>query len=701
MGDVPSKLYIGKTLLLLSTMSKKLIQIFAIVFTIALFSPIISVIGATETAGTHGGTLECNTNLQLIPQAGEVGGGNIRWRLTGATARDLRRALIMSVGDGEGHLTEEQLNKYLQTNQMLESYVQRGTTLDGYRESHAYTRYGFTPQRDIDPDDQINYHGLKITRSSLTTNNVHDDTVGLVGSTAQDTSSLEIKFTISFHEAPGVQEYNLNMADHRVMTALFDSIIIPAEEVLIENAGSGFETEFELEHGNLLVKDGDVQARLIRFDSGGNHTVLTPPEDYNYVVSEDGSVELLDGFEFEEGDELRIFYGYGVEWTGNSKLSHWTYFVGTHSYYEPVYEDGTLYVIRTPAGQLLHYSADYEGYDEPRASIRWKQFNVLENPQILFVIVALASYFTVKVPKTEFKKYRDVYHPSKKAKAEKDTFTHIFARVLSLVILIIYFVPSLGPIFISGLYLVIIAAAFVVSSIVISKVFYKHKSNQIPLEDTKPPVKKKIPTTPADRKVKKPSNVKKHKCNSCREIFTIPINKNLLTVKCPACKKSQRELKEGYNYLFLEDKGDKVFSILSEFVKDGQPGMVVTTKIPSKIREKFSLQGLDIKWLSDHASNEHDVLDPTRLEFDLVRAISNFSRENERGIILLDGLEYLIVENGFERVSKLLKKTTDTCSFNATTYLIHLNPSSMSKAELSITKKEFDHVEDLRTKKKF
>ncbi|GEM_PF-2933865 len=676
-------------------MLRKAKQIIAILITVALFSPLITALGGTETADDQGGELVCNTNLQLIPQAGEVGGGNVRWRIRGEAARDLRRALIHSVGDGEGELREEHLQKYLQTSRMLESYLQRGPTLSSYRDSHAYTFQAadFTPQRDIEPDDYIDYHGVEIRRSSLTSSSILDDTVGLVGSTADDTSSIEIKFTISFHETPGTDEFELNLADHRVMTAIFDSIIIPRYDVLIaRNATIPDTMEFQLEHSNLLVNDGEVQARAVIFHPDGNRTVMHP--DDNIVITSDGSVDAS-GVALEEGDELIVYYGHGVEWTGRSKLSHWTYVVGTHSYYQPDYDDGTLYVIRTPAGNLLHYSVEYDGYDEPNATIMWKQFNIIENPQLLFVIAAVSAYFTVKFPKNQFKKYRDIYHPSKRSRAEKHGLTHISARIMSILILVFYFIPAMGPLFIGGLYLIIISAGLLVASIFISKFFYSRKAEDIPEEYIKPPKKKSRITPVKTVKRKKPS-VKKHTCKFCEETFTIPLEKNLVVVKCPSCGQRQRKLKEGYNYLILEDKGNHVFSIFTDFLEEGLPGLIVTTKIPNKVREKFNLTDVEIQWLTDHDSSEHDVLDPTRLEFDLTRSIANFANDFERGVLLLDGLEYLIVENGFENVSKFLKKSTDTCSVNSTTYLVHLDPSSLSEAELSIISKEFDHVEDLR-----
>ncbi|MFO8109564.1 MAG: DUF835 domain-containing protein [Thermoplasmata archaeon] len=653
-------------------------QIMVIIFVIALFSPLLGMIGHSETAGADGGTLQCNTNLFLIPQSGEVGGGNVHWRVTGETASDLRRALINSVGDGEGELTEEHLNEYLQTNRMLESYLQRGGTLENYRKTSLHPEYEFKPQRDIDPEDYIDYHGVKITRSSLTTDDIFDSTVGLFGSTADDTSTIEIKFATSFNERPGTQEYELNMADHRVTTAIFDSIIIPVEEVLVDENATEMPEEFQLEHENLLVKDGEVQAVFVILDSEGDLKEIRDPQG---DISEGGFVdtEIID---WSPGDTVKVLYAYGLEWAGTSELSHWTFIVGTHSYYSPDIDGGTIYLIRTPAGNILRYSVEYQGYDEPTATIKWKQFNMLENPQILFVIAMVASYLTVKIPMWEFKKYRNVFHPSRRSRAKKDKLTHLSARIMSVMIIVFYLFPSLGPLYIGGIYLILIGVGLIATSGLIAKWFYKKETKQIPKEYIKPPKRK--------------TKVKKQRCTSCDNIFTIPKNKNLFMVTCPSCGEKQRKLKEGYNYLFLEKEGDQVFSIFKDAVEQGSPGLIVTTKIPSKIREKFSLEEVDIKWLSDHGSSQHDVLDPTRLEFDILRSVSNFSKENEQGVILLDGLEYLIVENKFEKVSKFLKKTTDVCSLNATKYMVHLNPTSISKAELSILKKEFDHTEDLR-----
>ncbi len=669
-------------------MKSIIIKSMVVVLLLSLFVPIVGTIAEGETAGTDGGELRCNTNVQLIPQADAVGGGNVDWRLEGEAARDLRRAILLSQGKNESDtLTTQDLEDYLLTSRMLESYLQRGQTLRSFRDSHAYSRYGFTPMRDIDPDEYIVYYGMKIERSSLNTNSMTDDTSGLIGTTGDDTSRITIQFTLGLHESPGSHEYDIRLADHRILSAVFDAIIIPNEELLIDEAGTDFETEFELEKSNLLVKDGDVQARLIRFDPVGDYTLLDPQEN-NYVISEDGSVELLDDFELEEGDSLRVFYGYNFEWQGRSLLTHWSYIVGTNSFYSPSNSEGNLYNFRTPAGEVIYYSVEFDGTDAPEGSIKWREFNIFENPQILFVIAVVLAYFSAGFPKKSFKKYRKALPKSLRADAEKIGWTHLLCRIFSISILVLYLVPILGPLFIRGEIFILSSIGLTVLSAIISKSMYGLKA------EDKQDIPKK-PKKSMEKKKKKPSNVKRAVCKSCEEEFTIPKERNPLGINCPSCGEALRKLREGYNYILLAEDVDEVFSIFSAMVETDIPYLIITTKIPSKIREKYGLDLDNIMWLSDQESDEYKLLDPNRLEFEITRVITNFSQKKERGVIFLDGLEYLIVENGFERVSKFIKKTADICSINVITYVTYVNPNSISEEKLSVLKSTFDHAEDL------
>lgn len=703
------------------TMRKIVMRIFSVVFIIMLFSPLITVFSRADTAGSQGGVLKCSTNHQLIPQSGDVGGGNIHWRLKGEAARQFREALIESVGNdtlypsianGDDTLDVEELGLYVRAANILESYLQRGGELNNFRTGKSsYTYLNFTPKRDIESTESIRYYGVRVTRSSLNTDSISDDTSGLIGTTSQDTSSIHIHYKISFHSGPGSVEYDIELADERVMTALWHSLIMPVKRRLTTHASSAdidrLNDGIQLRHQDILVRDGEAQGIVLK------NGVPMQEDHYSYDQS-NNRVRVTENI--STGDNVTALYAYGYRWEGSSELSHWSYVVGTNSFYQPDYDDGSLYIIRTPAGEALYYDVQFQGENSPETNIKWNDFKILENPQLLFVLIIVFAYLISKFPKIYFKDYRDTYPVAYQTRAEKSRGVHLLSTVGIILMFLFYFLPTIGPLFIRGIYLIVLGAGLSVISAVLAKTVYTRKKDQIPdsiLEaDTQTREKTTNQRSPTSRTrtvkrtVKKPKkkkkkgkkkNTKRIYCDWCGEFFSIHKDRNLLSVKCPECDERQKMLREGYNYLIFDEEGGKqAYSLMKEFLKEGQSGLIITSKFPSKVREKHRVRNADIKWLSDHSSDKYDVLDPKRIDFDVTRGITKYSNENERAVIFLDGLEYLIVENSFENVSKFIKKTTDTCSLNATTYLVYVNPESLSKAELSILKNEFDHTEDLR-----
>ncbi len=684
-------------------------KIFAIGFVLLLFSPLLMVNSDGETVGNQGGVLRYSSDYQLIPQSGDVGGGNLHWRLEGEAAREFRRALLQSVGNdtlypdranGDDTLDLEELMIYLKSAGILESYVQRGGELSSFRTSqHSYKYLNFTPQRDIEPNDYVKYYGVRITRSSLNTGSIADDTSGLLGTTSDDLTSLHIHFKISFHSGPGAEEYDLDMADTLLMGALWESLIMPVRidyNNITNDQIDDLEDGLALKHDGILVKDGEPQGVVANNDN------ILPSDDFRFDAT-DNTVDISNNV-ISEGDNVTIVYAYGYDWEGNSEFSHWSYIVGINSFYSPDYDDGTLYIIRTPAGEILRYEAAMDGTDGPRARILWDEFNFLENPQVLFVLVVVFAYLTSMFPKKYYYDYRDTYPVKHQNRAEKSKGVHILGTLMVIALFVLYFIPTIGNFFVRGIILIILGILASVLSFVLAKYIYSRKKSQISDDILNPPVASTVTSQPTKKRTVKKKKKKKKKspdskkiyCDWCGEFFTIHKERNLMTVVCPVCNRRQRMLKEGYNYLLLDSEGKHSYSILTDFIKEGLSALVVTTKIPSKVEEKYGVRRAKIMWLSDHTSSEYKVLDPKRIEFEVTRALVNFAKNTDRGVIFIDGLEYLIVENGFEKISKFIKKTTDICSINAVTYIIYVNPNSLSMSELSIMKKEFDHTEDVR-----
>ncbi|MGM0510350.1 MAG: DUF835 domain-containing protein [Thermoplasmatota archaeon] len=705
-------------------LTKSFIKVFTVAFFIMILSPFTTVFVGGDDVGETG-SVECNTNHQLIPISGDVGGGNVHWKLKGDAARQFRKALIDSVGNdtlypdtanGDEILDQAELQLYLDQVGMLESYLQRGGELSSYRNGGKSYKYQhaegvFRPRREIDPTERIDYYGVSITRSSLDTDSLSDDTSGLLGSRPDDSSDIDIHYTIAFESGPGSKEYELNLADHRVPTVLWDCFIIPVQRTIIDNATSSqisstIDSDIQLRHSDILVSEGEVQGIVLK------NNVPMDENNYSFDVDE-STLNINSGI--DEGDNITVVYAYGLNWQGETKQTHWSYIVGLNSFYGPDHDEGSLYVVRTPAGEVLYYSTEYQDKDTPQATILWDNLQIFENPQILFVFVVIASYFISLFPKKHFREYRDEYPIRYQSRAEKNRMVHLLKGVFVVALFLLYFFPAFGGFFMKGIYLMLLGGGMLFVEYILSKMIYDKKKSQIPDSIKNAPEKKRRKPRTKNRtktitrvKTRRPAatsttttrkksndNVKRVYCDTCGEFFTVHKKRNLLTVKCPKCDSRMRMLREGYNYLLLEDEGNETYSVFSKFVEEGAKGMVITTNLPEKVEEKYGIRNSKIMWISDHSSERYSVLNPQRLDFEITRAIKNFADENERAVILLDGLEYLVVENGFEKVSKFIKKATDMVSVNASTLLVHVNPNSFAKSELSILKKEFDNCEDL------
>ena len=152
-------------------------------------------------------------------------------------------------------------------------------------------------------------------------------------------------------------------------------------------------------------------------------------------------------------------------------------------------------------------------------------------------------------------------------------------------------------------------------------------------------------------------------------------------------------LETGFNYLLYEEKADISYRILEEFASEGGTVLCLTTVYPPKLKKIYKKLG-DAKliWLSESSSDKVETISASRLDFELTRTITRFMKDNTGGIVLLDGFQYLILENDFEKVRKFIKKINDFASMNDATFIVTVNKESFQKEVITTLSKDFDMV---------
>ena len=144
----------------------------------------------------------------------------------------------------------------------------------------------------------------------------------------------------------------------------------------------------------------------------------------------------------------------------------------------------------------------------------------------------------------------------------------------------------------------------------------------------------------------------------------------------------------GVSYLVKEKGFNKRFLLFQKLIasKDDS-GMVITRTFPGKIRKNRGFEAMPIWWLSREESP--NSIDPLSLA-KLTHVIQDFIQNKEEAVILLDGLEYLILQNNFETTLRFLQALNDLVILNRATLIVPVDPSSLSEKQLSLLEKEME-----------
>ncbi len=146
------------------------------------------------------------------------------------------------------------------------------------------------------------------------------------------------------------------------------------------------------------------------------------------------------------------------------------------------------------------------------------------------------------------------------------------------------------------------------------------------------------------------------------------------------------DLEKSFTYLIEEERSKRSYELFEKAIEDGLKGFCVTRNYPLKIKSKYALGDIPMIWLS--SIGKENTLRPKDLE-KLSFALDQFIT-SEGGIILLDGLEYLITNNSFLTVLRFVQSLRDQISINESILLLALNPSTLEASELNLLEKEVD-----------
>ncbi len=144
------------------------------------------------------------------------------------------------------------------------------------------------------------------------------------------------------------------------------------------------------------------------------------------------------------------------------------------------------------------------------------------------------------------------------------------------------------------------------------------------------------------------------------------------------------------SYLVREPKASRIFDLYRELVAAGARGLCITRIHPDDLSSRYGIVDSGFVWLSSTPGRKTKgmaVAAPTEL-VDIASAIAEFAAQGGNAAVLLEGVEYMIGQNGFASFLRFLQKVNEKIVLNNSYLLISANPAAMREQEYKLLARE-------------
>lgn len=151
------------------------------------------------------------------------------------------------------------------------------------------------------------------------------------------------------------------------------------------------------------------------------------------------------------------------------------------------------------------------------------------------------------------------------------------------------------------------------------------------------------------------------------------------------------DIEKGVCYLVKEKKPEVSYRLFEVLMEQKLPGLVVTRQYPERVRRERGLMDVRVLWLS-HTPGE-DFHNPTAIGT-LAKVLQKFVEDNGgEGVILLDGLEFLIINNGFLQTLMFVEHVNEFIMQHRAILLLPVSPETLEEKELALLERNIKVLE--------
>ena len=147
----------------------------------------------------------------------------------------------------------------------------------------------------------------------------------------------------------------------------------------------------------------------------------------------------------------------------------------------------------------------------------------------------------------------------------------------------------------------------------------------------------------------------------------------------------------GTTYIVKEPRGKAAFELFTRLTASDHPGLCITRKHPQVARGQWNFSNsVGLKWLTPSVGR--DRVDPKSLNL-LTRIIYEFVMEHQQGIVLLDGLEYILLHNEFSKTLLFMEHLNDLIMESQAVLLAPISPEALKGHDVALLERNTEVLE--------
>jgi hypothetical protein len=147
----------------------------------------------------------------------------------------------------------------------------------------------------------------------------------------------------------------------------------------------------------------------------------------------------------------------------------------------------------------------------------------------------------------------------------------------------------------------------------------------------------------------------------------------------------------GSSYLIKDVDATRLYRIYNSLVEGLDSGLCISRSYPKKMIEQHKVTKGDFIWMTTNTIGHDHCVNPTNIGM-VHMSIMDFLRTHRKGLITLEGVEYLVSNNGYDPILRLLHALNDKITVSDAILLVTMDEQTLAPREMRILEKDFDKV---------